>query len=74
MALSEDLNTSPKERVIDMLRRFPDDMTYADIRYHVYVLEQIEEGLRSVKAGPHFSQSEMEMKSRQWLASESSEG
>jgi hypothetical protein len=68
MALREDL--SPKERVIEMLRRFPDDLTYGDIRYHVYVLEQIEEGLASVKAGPTYTQEEMEAMSLRWLEEE----
>lgn len=68
MAHTGDLSISPKARVIEMLRRFPDDLTYADIRYHVYVLEQIEEGLRSLETGPTFTQEEMEAKSRRWLA------
>lgn len=68
MALREDL--SPKERVIEMLRRFPDDLTYGDIRYHVYVLEQIAEGLRSVETGPTYTQEEMEAMSRHWLEEE----
>jgi histidyl-tRNA synthetase len=70
MALPEDLSTSPKARVIEMLRRFPDDLTYGDIRYHVYVLEQIEEGLRSIATGPTYTQEEMEAEFRRWFEDE----
>jgi hypothetical protein len=67
MAHTGDLSASPKTRVMEMLRRFPDDLTYADIRYHVYVLEQVEEGLRSLGTGPTFTQEEVEARSRRWL-------
>ena len=68
MAHTGELSISQKARVIEMLRRFPDDLTYADIRYHVYVLEQVEEGLRSLETGPTFTQKEVEARSERWLA------
>jgi len=70
MDLPEYLSTSPKARVIEMLRHMPDDLTYGGIRYHVHVLEQIEEGLRSIATGPTYTQEEMEAMSRRWLEEE----
>lgn len=56
-----------KEEVIDMLRHLPDDLTYEDIIYHVYVLEQIKSGLHSADTEPTISQEELEAELKQWL-------
>lgn len=65
--MSTTATTTAKEEVIEMLRRLPDDLTYQDILYHVYVLEQVKEGLESVRTGPHYTQEEMEARSKEWL-------
>ncbi len=65
--ISTTATISAKEEVIEMLRRLPDDLTYQDILYHVYVLEQIKEGLESVQSGPHYSQEEIEAQVKEWL-------
>lgn len=61
---------STKERVIAMLRGLPDDLTFEDIQYHVYVLEKIESGLASAANEPTISQEEMEAEFRRWLVDE----
>lgn len=48
--------TSPKQAVRRLVDRLRDDATFEDIQYELYVLQQIERGLRDVEAGrvvPH---------------------
>src|SRR6266508_3633541 len=36
---------SPKDEVSSLLEKLPDDASYEDIQYHLYVLEKIKRGL-----------------------------
>ena len=58
---------TPKQLVLDLLTRLPDDVTLKDIQYHVYVLERMEDGLASADAGPNLSQEEVEAEFERWL-------
>ena len=40
-----------KEEVRKMLEQLPDDVSFEDIRYHIYVREKIERGLKDVQEG-----------------------
>jgi len=45
-----------KDTVKALLERLPDDCSIEDVLYHVYVVQQVEEGLRSALDGrviPH---------------------
>ena len=53
------MNTA-KEEVRKMLDQIPDDASFEDIQYHIYVCEKIERGLKDVKEGRVFSQEEVE--------------
>ena len=47
---------TPKQEVEALLQRLPDDCTFEDIQYHLYVLEKIRRGLEDIEAGrvvPH---------------------
>ncbi|HKP77183.1 MAG TPA: hypothetical protein VJT67_16745 [Longimicrobiaceae bacterium] len=57
---------SPKEEVIEMLRRFPDDLTFDDIEYHVSVLAGVHRGLRAVEEGRTVTQAEVERLMADW--------
>lgn len=59
---------STPDRVIAMLRGLPDDLTFEDIQYHIFVLEKIESGLASAATEPTISQEELEAELRQWFA------
>ncbi|MEP6887212.1 MAG: hypothetical protein ABI945_02710 [Nitrospirales bacterium] len=39
---------TPKEEVKRLLDQIPDDSTFEDIQYHIYVREKIERGLKDV--------------------------
>ncbi len=53
------MNTA-KEEVRKILERIPDDATFEDIQYHIYVREKIERGLDDIKNGRIISSEEAE--------------
>lgn len=58
---------SPKQTVLEMVQRLPDDASLEDIQYHLFVLQKIERGLDDVEAGRVVPQEEMEKRLQKWL-------
>jgi predicted transcriptional regulator len=56
-----------KEEVRRLLDSIPDEASYEDIQYHIYVREKIERGLADLDAGRIFSQEETERWMAKWL-------
>ncbi len=56
-----------KEEVVKMLERLPDESSFEDIQYHIYVREKIERGLRDVEKGRVLSQEEVERRMARWI-------
>lgn len=50
--------------VIDQI---PDDVSFEDIQYHIYVREEIERGLKDIKEGRVLSHEEVERRMSRWL-------
>ena len=59
--------STAKEEVRKMLDRLPDDSSFEDIQYHIYVREKIEHGLEDLKAGRLLTQEEVERRMSKWL-------
>lgn len=59
--------STPKEEVRKLLERLPDEASYEDIQYHIYVREKIERGLRDIEEGRVLSQAEVEQRASKWL-------
>ncbi|MFB3885774.1 MAG: hypothetical protein ACE144_11145 [Thermodesulfobacteriota bacterium] len=51
-----------KEEVKKMLDQMPDDASFEDIQYHIYVREKIERGLKDIQEGRLLSQEEIEQR------------
>ena len=60
------MNTA-KEEVRKMLERLPDDASFEDIQYHIYVREKIERGLKDIQEGRVLSQEDIEERTSKWL-------
>lgn len=59
---------TPKEEVKKILDRLPDDLSFEDIQYHIYVREKIEHGLKDIEKGNIISQEEIEQRmSNKWF-------
>lgn len=56
-----------KKEVKRLLDRIPDDSTFEDIQYHIYVREKIERGLKDVEEGRVLTQKEVEKRLSKWL-------
>ncbi len=60
------MNTA-KEEVRKMLDRIPDESSFEDIQYHIYVREKIERGLKDIDEGRLLSQEEVEQRMSKWF-------
>lgn len=60
------MNTA-KEEVKKLLDRLPDDASFEDIQYHIYVRGKIEKGITDVREGRVISQEEVEKRMSRWL-------
>ena len=57
---------SPKEATAEILKELPDDSTYDDIMYRIYVRRKVERGLKDVEDGRIVSQKEAERRTAKW--------
>lgn len=58
-----------KEQAISLIKTLPDNCTYEDIQYHLYVLEKVEKGIKAIDEGRFVTQDEAEKRVGEWLAS-----
>jgi predicted transcriptional regulator len=56
-----------KEEIKEMLEKLPDNASFEEIQYHIYVQEKIEHGLNEVREGRVVSQEEAEKRMAKWL-------
>ncbi len=59
------MNTAITE-VKSLLERLPEDSTYEDIQYHLYVVEKIRRGIGRAEVEGILSQDDVELKFGQW--------
>jgi predicted transcriptional regulator len=59
---------TPKEQVLDVLKGVPEDATFEEIQYRIYVRAKIEHALRQVDAGQVMEQAEVDTRLAKWLA------
>jgi hypothetical protein len=58
----------PKEEVTSMLESLPEDASFEDIQYHVYVLEKVKRGLERAEKEGAISHEEAKARLGKWLA------
>jgi poly-D-alanine transfer protein DltD len=58
---------SPKRKVSRLLKDLPDNCTYEDIHYHLYVLQKVEKGLNDIEKGNVYTHEEVKKKLSKWL-------
>lgn len=56
----------PKEEVRRLLDTLPDDASYEDIQYHIYVQQKIDRGLEASERGDFISDEEIEQRISRW--------
>ena len=55
-----------KEQVRKLLDTIPDNASFEDIQYHIYVRQKIEAGLADVEAGRVMTQADAERRMAEW--------
>ena len=56
-----------KQDVETMLRHLPEESTYEDIQYHLYVLEKIKRGQNDIADGKSCSHEQAKERLSKWL-------
>jgi hypothetical protein len=56
-----------KEQVAELLNKLPDDCTFEDVQYEIYVMEKFRAGLESAEKDGTLSQEEVEQRMSKWL-------
>ena len=57
-----------KEEVRRMIESLPEDATWEDVQYSIYVRERIERGRREATDGKILDEDEVERRMKPWLA------
>ena len=58
--------TVPKEEVRRLLESLPDEVSYEDIQYHIYVQQKIDRGLAASERRDFISDEEIEQRISRW--------
>ncbi len=58
---------TPKQVFLDAIQSMPDDATFEDIEYHLYVRARVEEGLRAADEGRVVPHEEVKRRMAEWL-------
>lgn len=56
-----------KREALELIQQLPDNSSFEDIQYHLYVREKVEGGLRDLKNKRIVSQKEVERRMKKWL-------
>ena len=59
--------TSPKQAARRLVDRLADDASFEDIQYELYVVQQVERGLRDVEAGRTVTHEDARARLGRWL-------
>ena len=57
----------PKEEVRKLLDTLPEEASFEDIHYHIYVQQAIRRGLEAAERGELVDQDEIERRMSKWL-------
>ena len=57
-----------KQEVQEMIQNLPDNCTYEDIQYHLYVVEKVKNGLNRAENGEVSSHQYAKQKMDKWLS------
>ena len=56
-----------KEELRNLLERLPDDVSFEQIQYHIYVKQKVQRSLDAAGRGEILSQEEVEARMEKWL-------
>lgn len=56
-----------KQEVKELLDTLPEDTTFEDIQYHLYVRQKAQRGIQDINEGRTHSQDEVEKRMKKWF-------
>ncbi len=56
-----------KQEAIKILQTLPDDSTFEEIQYRLFVRQKIEQGLEDISQGKTYSQEVVEKRMEKWV-------
>ena len=56
-----------KREVYQLLRQLPENISFEDIQYHIYVRQKIRRGIEDVESGHTISEEEFDKQMAKWL-------
>jgi hypothetical protein len=59
--------TTAKDAVREILDQLPEDASYEEIQYRIYVREKVEKSRQAIREGRVLSQEEVERRMTKWL-------
>jgi hypothetical protein len=65
--LEATVNTA-KDEIQSLLQKLPDDCTFEDVQYHLYVIEKIRKGIERAESEGVISQEEVERRLAKWTS------
>ena len=66
-AAAKTMAATAKDAVREILEQLPEDASYEEIRYRIYVREKVERGLEDLRQGRVLTQEEVEQRMAKWL-------
>ncbi len=57
-----------KKEIQEMIKNLPDNCTYEDIQYHIYVIEKIKNGINRAKEGEVSSHKSAKKRMDRWVS------
>jgi hypothetical protein len=56
-----------KQEVYQLLNQLPENISFDDIQYHIYVRQKIRRGIEDAEAGNTISEEEFDKRMARWL-------
>ena len=56
-----------KQEVQQLLDQLPENVSFDDIQYHIYICQRINRGLEDVESGNTILEEELEKRRAQWI-------
>ena len=56
-----------RDDVLKLVQSLPQDASYEDIQYHIYVRQKVLRGLKALKRGDTMTQREVDKRLAKWL-------
>lgn len=59
--------STPKAQLLQLLSAMPDDSSYEDLEYEMYVRHKIRAGMKDYEEGKVFTLDEVKQQAKKWL-------